>query len=77
MAYNKLQSINLRAVIWFAVMGVFAACLVGTLFTMQIIDYEKYQSQVIDNIQQESEIPAERGLIYDRNMIALATNTTT
>lgn len=77
MAHNKLQSTNVRALIWFAVMGVVSVCLVITLFTMQIMDYEKYQSQVIDNIQQESEIPAERGEIYDRNMIALATNTTT
>ena len=77
MAHNKLQSTNVRALIWFAVMGVVSICLVTTLFAMQIIDYEKYQSRVIDNIQQESEIPAERGMIYDRNMIPLATNTTT
>ena len=77
MSYNKLQSMNVRSLIWFAVMGVVCVCLVATLFTMQIINYEKYQSQVIDNIQQETEIPAERGLIYDRNMTALATNSTT
>lgn len=77
MAHNKFQTTNTRALIWFGVMGVVCVCLVVTLFTMQIIDYEKYQSQVIDNIQQESEIPAERGMIYDRNMIPLATNSTT
>ncbi len=68
---------NVRAMIWFALMGVVCVCLVATLFTMQIIEYDKYQSQVIDNIQQEREIPAKRGLIYDRNMIALATNSST
>ena len=77
MARNKLQSVNIRAVIWFAVMVAVCVGIIGTLFTMQIIDYEKYQSQVIDNIQQESSVPAERGLIYDRNMIAIATNVTT
>ena len=77
MAQNKLQSINIRAVIWFGVMVAVCVGIIGTLFTMQIINYEKYQSQVIDNIQQESSVPAERGQIYDRNMIALATNVTT
>lgn len=77
MARNKLQSVNIRAVIWFAVMVAVCIGIIGTLFTMQIIDYEKYQSQVIDNIQQESSVPAERGQIYDRNMIAIATNVTT
>ena len=77
MAHNKLQSVNIRAIIWFAVILTACVVIIATLFTMQIIDYEKYQSQVIDNIQQESTVPAERGLIYDRNMIAVATNVTT
>jgi len=76
MAYNKFQSINVRSYVLFALLVSVFAALVVTLYSMQIIDYKKYQSQVIDNIQQESSIPAERGQIYDRNMIALATNVT-
>ena len=77
MAQNKLQSIGFRGTVWFIVMLAVSAVLIVTLFTMQVIDYEKYQTRVIDNIQQESSIPAERGQIYDRNMVALATNVTT
>ena len=66
-----------RAIIWAVFMAALCMVLIGTLYKMQIVDYQKYQAQVIDNIQQESTIPAERGQIYDRNMVALATNVTT
>ncbi|MDD6800908.1 MAG: penicillin-binding transpeptidase domain-containing protein [Firmicutes bacterium] len=46
------------------------------LIKLQIIDYDKYLSLVIDNIQIETSVTAERGIIYDRNMIQLATNNT-
>ena len=44
---------------------------------MQVNKYQYYQSKVIDNIQQEYTINAERGQIYDSNMTPLAVNITT
>ncbi len=77
MKLKKFNSIDLRALVWLGVMG--AACLVvlGRLFYMQYIQYDYYQSKVIDNIQQESVIPAKRGEIYDANKNPLAVNVTT
>jgi len=46
------------------------------LFQLQIIDHEYYQGQVIANVQKETSVRAERGIIYDTNMIPLATNNT-
>lgn len=47
------------------------------LFYLQVISYEKYQNHVIDNVQRETTVSANRGIIYDCNMIQLATNTST
>lgn len=46
------------------------------LFFLQILGYEKYQAKVLDNITMETTIAASRGIIYDRNGSALATNYT-
>ncbi len=46
------------------------------LFFLQILSYDKYQEQVIDNIQAESLVSSARGSIYDRNMTKLAANET-
>lgn len=51
--------------------------LVGRLFFLQGVKYEYYLGKVLDNIQQERSIEAERGSIYDRNGTPLATNSTT
>lgn len=51
--------------------------LIIRLFTLQIIDHEKYESKVIDNIERETDVSANRGIIYDSNMVQLATNETT
>lgn len=67
----------MRALIWLSIMLVACLVVIGKLFSMQYLKYDEYQSQVIDNIQQESTIPAERGDIYDRNMNVLATNMST
>ena len=50
--------------------------LILKLFKLQIIDYDKYQNKVIDNIERYTTLKAERGEIYDRNMNKLATNYT-
>lgn len=51
--------------------------LAGRLFYLQGMQYEYYLGKVLNNIQQESVIPAERGSIYDANGNLLATNLTT
>ena len=63
-------------------LGLIVACFVVwcviiiRLFQLQIIDHEYYQGQVIANVQKETSVRAERGIIYDRNKIQLATNNT-
>ena len=47
------------------------------LFSMQVREYEYYQNRVINNVQQEYTISAERGTIYDANMTPVAINVTT
>ncbi|MBQ4562137.1 MAG: PASTA domain-containing protein [Clostridia bacterium] len=51
--------------------------LIIRLFSLQIIQHEKYEAKVIDNIERETNVAANRGIIYDCNMVQLATNETT
>ena len=53
------------------------AVLIIRLFYLQVIKYDEYQSKVIDNVQKETIVSAERGTIYDSDMVPLATNITT
>lgn len=50
--------------------------LLFTLFRLQIVQYEVYQQKVIEQITVGSSLPAERGIIYDRNGTPLAVNQT-
>ncbi len=77
MKIKKLNSIDGRALIWLAVMGIACLVVLGRLFYMQYLQYDYYQSKVIDNIQQESVIPAKRGDILDSDRNPLAVNVTT
>ena len=70
------HALNRRIRVLFIVMILIATLIVGQLFSMQIVSYDYYQGKVIANIQQETVIPAVRGVIYDRNMNVLAGNTT-
>ena len=76
MNYGIMSRINRRALIVFFFMIAVCAVIVARLFYMQIIDYKHYQSLVIENIQQETSVPATRGVIYSNNMVQLATNKT-
>ena len=58
------------------VFAVFAVLLIRILF-IQTVNFEKYQSKVINQMTTESPVAASRGKIYDRNGNVLATNTTT
>ena len=52
------------------------AFLVLRLFGLQIVNNEKYQAIVIDQLTSEVTTSAERGKIFDTNMNLLVTNTT-
>ena len=70
------KGIVIRALIILSVFFVAFLFLCGVLFKMQIIEYEKYQEEVIDQLTVESKITPERGDIYDTNGVLLATNKT-
>ena len=53
------------------------AILLGRIFWIQTVDFDKYLKKVIDQITTQSRVNAERGTIYDRNGNILATNITT
>ncbi len=50
--------------------------LIVELFSLQIIENDKYQAIVIDQLTKEYTTAAERGKIFDTNMNLLVTNTT-
>ncbi len=77
MEKERLRSIARRGNILLMIMLAFAAWILFELFSMQVNEYQYYQSKVIDNIQQEYTISAERGQIYDSKMTPLAVNITT
>ncbi len=59
------------------VLGVFIVLwmlLVGRLFSLQVINHQKYQQSVSENVQRMSTVSAERGKIKDKNNVVLATN---
>lgn len=71
-----LSKLAARSFFVFCAFGIAAVLLIGVLFNMQILNYEKYQQDVIDNLTVETTEKADRGKIYDANMNLLATNTT-
>lgn len=68
---------NKRRVILFLGFAALWAGLIGRLFFLQVLKYDDYKAAVADNIERETTIKADRGTIYDRNMIQLASNITT
>ncbi len=50
--------------------------LIVRLFGLQIIEYDRYQAIVIDQLTRETKTTPERGKIFDTNMNLLVTNTT-
>ncbi len=75
------ETVSTSAVRRSSVMGlilfaVFALLLLRILI-IQTVNFEKYQSKVINQMTTESPVAADRGKIYDRNGNVLATNITT
>ena len=78
MAQKNVNSITAkRSSILLGFFALIAFFLAAVIFKMQVIDYDKYQQEVIEQLTVENTITAERGTIYDRNMNVLATNQTT
>lgn len=73
---KKNKFIPGRSFFLITVCAVVSFAIIIRLFVLQILNYEFYQDQVIDNIQAETAVAAERGIIYDRNMVKLAVNYT-
>ena len=78
MSKNGISTSALRRsfILGAGVVAVFVMLLFRILY-IQTVDFERYQSKVIDQMTTQSPVPADRGKIYDRNGNVLATNTTT
>ena len=77
MNQNKINGMMARrSVVLLALFLVFALIVVGTLFDLQILNYETYQRNVLEQITIETNVNPSRGTIYDINGKTLATNTT-
>ncbi|MCI8525866.1 MAG: PASTA domain-containing protein [Oscillospiraceae bacterium] len=50
--------------------------LLATLFQLMVLDHDKYEQMAIQNQTRSTDVTADRGMIYDRNMNILATSTT-
>lgn len=59
------------------VFAAIALAIVARLFFLQIVQYEKFQREVIDQVTIENKVDAARGNIYDSNMNILASSATT
>lgn len=70
------KTVRRSAVVILLVFLVFAALLLKILL-YETVDYEKYQSKVLNQMTTETTVKAERGVIYDRNGAVLAGNVTT
>jgi penicillin-binding protein 2 len=69
---NTLEPWRITAflVVVIVIFGIF----VSRLFVLQVIQYPEWLAQSIENWKQEINLPAPRGIIYDRNGFVLARN---
>ncbi len=77
---EKLQAgrlkLNKRCTLIFVFFLLFALVLCGRLFYLQVLNFDEYQSNTVNQYTKETTIKAKRGTIYDRNMKVLAISTT-
>ena len=73
---EKTRAIRRSTLIGIVIFAVFGVLLIRILL-IQTVDFDKYQSRVIEQMTTESAVPANRGKIYDKNGNILATNITT
>jgi cell division protein FtsI/penicillin-binding protein 2 len=69
-------TVKRAGVIGMIIVAAFLFLLVRILM-LQTVGYEKYRDKVLNQITTEAEVIADRGKIYDRNGVLLATSVTT
>ena len=70
------RSIVRRALVLMLLFCLAAVGLIFALFRLQILQYDYYRREVLDQMTYETEVNPERGIIYDRNGNILAANAT-
>lgn len=73
---SRHNGMNIRTIVFGAFIVICCVFLVARLFILQIVDFDRYQAKVIDQLTRETSTTPERGKIYDTNMNLLVTNTT-
>lgn len=73
---EKTRAIRRSTLVGIIIFAIFGILLIRILL-IQTVDFEKYQSKVVEQMTTESAVPANRGKIYDKNGNILATNITT
>jgi penicillin-binding protein 2 len=63
-----------RILVFYVLLGLASLSLIGRLFYLQILDQERYALQAFENRVTRISDPAPRGIIYDRNGVALVRN---
>ncbi len=71
--HNSMYRRTLVLAFFIAIAWIF---LMVRLFGLQVVEYDKYQAIVIDQLTRETKTTPERGKIFDTNMNLLVTNTT-
>ena len=70
------RALRRSTIVGILILAVFAALMIRVLI-IQTVNFDQYQSKVINQMTTESSVPADRGKIYDCNGNVLATNITT
>ncbi len=68
--------INRRGFVLFLFFGVIAIALSARLIYLQTVKHDYYRKLVVEQMTYETPIKSKRGIIYDRNGVVLASNTT-
>jgi len=63
-----------RYLVVYAVFAVVVFLLLSRLFTLQVVDWQSWLDQAVENYTTRISVPAPRGIIYDRNGYVLARN---
>jgi len=71
-AVNQIQP--WRIWVFLAGLGLVLAVFIGRLFVLQVLQTEEWLAKAQENSTEEINLPAQRGIIYDRNGVILARN---
>ena len=71
---RETRQFRRRAILFFVIIFVMALGLLGRMFFLQVVDYQRFATQSDSNRMTLQSIPPNRGLIYDTNGKLLAEN---